>query len=292
MMSHDLSVMPEIFSLETILGCNLHCVECAVGNDMIGRKHGRITLDQFKVIADKIRPYCKYMYLHLWGEPMLNREIIPMIKLASEFTRTNISTNAVTLTPDLARELITSGVSDLIVSIDGVSQEVYEKYRVGGKAHKAIEGLKMLHQFNVELKAGVAISPQYIMFKHNQHEALAFQQICHGLGLQPSFKAPYLRAGSALANSDLAQLTRNIPDDPAVRQHNMSDCQNGWNVFTMLLDGSVVACCYDHDGKTNFGNIFEQDVEDIWNSSSYRDFRKRLMTGDADSFCMDNCLAY
>lgn len=64
--------LPKIFSIETMLGCDLRCPECATGGGMITRSKGFMTFDQFKIIANKIRHYCKYLYLHLWGEPLLN----------------------------------------------------------------------------------------------------------------------------------------------------------------------------------------------------------------------------
>ena len=71
-------LVPEIFAVETILGCDLNCPECAIGGNFITRKKGWMKFDQFKIIADKIRSYCKYLYLHLWGEPMLNNDIFDM----------------------------------------------------------------------------------------------------------------------------------------------------------------------------------------------------------------------
>ena len=143
-MKHGTQSTPEIFAIETILGCNLKCPECAIGGNFVSRKKGWMTFIKFKLIADKIRPYCKYLYLHIWGEPMLNNDIYQMIEYASTFTRTNISTNGKSMTDKNAEMLIRSGVNDIIVSIDGVSQNVYEKYRVGGSVQKAINSLKML----------------------------------------------------------------------------------------------------------------------------------------------------
>lgn len=292
MNGHDLRTLPRTFSLETVLGCNLHCVECAIGNDLIKRKPGRISLDRFKIIADKVRPFCQYFFLHLWGEPMLNKDIIPIIRYAAQFCRTNISTHALTLTEESTEELVLSGVSEIIVSIDGVSQEVYEVYRVGGKVEKAMNGLRMLQEMNRKHNAGIHIMPQFIMFQHNQHEAKAFEKICHDLGLKPFFKPPYLRKGSALRNSDYPGLSRQIATDPATRLEKMRECSNGHDVFTILLDGSVVACCYDHNRETNFGNIFESEVLEIWESPEYRRFRADLIGGKAWDFCVKNCLLY
>ena len=38
---------PDIFALETVLGCNLRCVECAVGSGLVTRKHGYMGYEQY-----------------------------------------------------------------------------------------------------------------------------------------------------------------------------------------------------------------------------------------------------
>jgi MoaA/NifB/PqqE/SkfB family radical SAM enzyme/predicted SAM-dependent methyltransferase len=284
---------PETFCLETTLTCNLKCPECALGGGMIGRSKGFMSFDTFKIVADKIRPFVKYFYLHIWGEPMLNKDIIPMIKYASTFTKTNISTNGIILDEYKAEELITSGVSEIIVSIDGVSQEVYEKYRVGGNVQQAWQSLYWLQQFNIKHGNKINISPQFIVFKHNQHEMLEFNKICSSIGLQPAFKSPYIRTKeSNLEHSELPQFIRpRFPDIMSLRKA-MIACPNALNVFTILFDGSVVICCHDYSGLTTFGNIFDQDVIEIWDDPSYRKFRWQIISSNAPDFCINNCMTY
>ena len=133
--------MPTTFMVETALVCNLECPDCAIGGDMIDRTKGIMKPHAFTHIAEKIRPYAEYVYLHIWGEPTINKHIFDMIEVTSEFAKVNISTNALLLDEDKCERMINSGVTDLIVSIDGVSQEVYEQYRVGGDVKKAFETL-------------------------------------------------------------------------------------------------------------------------------------------------------
>lgn len=283
---------PSIFSVEINVSCNLRCPECALGGNLIKRKRESLTFDQFKCIADKVRPYAKLMNIMIWGEPLLNKEIIAMIGYASKFSRTVISTNGILVNNDIAEKLINSGLKDLIVSIDGATQEVYEKYRVGGDLTKALNSLEILHNLNIKYGSKVNIVPQFIVFKHNQHEMDKFKEICLKIGLQPSFKAPYIHMESMFSNSDYAELTRKTFDDVSDLRNAMRRCQDPWKVFTVLLDGTVVACCYDYNGKTNFGNIFNQEVLDIWNSLKYLTFRKEVLSANAPDSCLSNCLQY
>lgn len=284
--------LPHIFSVETVLGCNLRCAECAIGAKLVQRKYGMMPFDVFAQIAKKIEPYCDLLYLHIWGEPLLNREILPMIELASRFTRTNISTNANMLDRDYAKQLINSGVSEVIVSIDGMSQAVYEHYRVRGDLQKAIAGLRHLVTCNIQAGNRVAISPQFIVFEHNKHEMAAFAEMCKSLNLVPSFKAPYLRKNSVLKDSGIPGLVRETAADEAARRKLMATCQDPRNVFTILLDGTVVPCCYDHNGDMAMGNILDSTVEEIWHSEKYNNFRDSIASGDIPDFCLTHCLQW
>jgi MoaA/NifB/PqqE/SkfB family radical SAM enzyme/predicted SAM-dependent methyltransferase len=285
--------LPRTFTIETALACNLRCPECAIGGDMISRPKSLLRFERFKQIADKIRPYAEYLYLHLWGEPLLNKDIFRMIAYAAEFTRTNISTNGLLLTEESAERLITSGVSDVIVSIDGVAQDVYEKYRVGGDAQRAREGLLYLQKANLRHGGRVHIAPQFIVFMHNQHEMNDFTELCSSLRLTPSFKAPYIRVNdSHFRQPDDPRYQRPFYTDIDALRAAMADCVNPREVFTILSDGSVVICCHDYDRQTNFGNIFTRDVLEIWKSPAYTSFREAVLSGHAPDFCINHCMTW
>jgi len=300
---------PSTFMIETVLGCNLSCPECAVGGGLVRRKYGMMPFAQFVDIMDKIKDHCKYLYLHLWGEPMLNPDIFKMIEYAGKYTKTNISTNANTLTESSAKMLVRSGVTDLIVSIDGISQECYSMYRKGGNAERALNALKWLaeHANASHKKNGLEkliskifpqknipnITPQFIMFKHNEHEAQLFSDFCRNLGLKSYFRPPYIRDNSLFENcSDPTYHRSMYSSDISSRKENMKNCKDLTDVMTILLDGSVVCCCYDHNGVTTFGNIFTSSLETIINSSARVKFENQLAAGDPPDFCLKNCFAF
>lgn len=285
--------LPSFFLVETALACDLKCPECAIGSGMITRDKGFMPFERFRIIADKIRPYAKCLYAFNWGEPLLNSDIFRIVRYASSFVPTCISTNGMSLTYEKAEELITSGVTEVIVSIDGVSQGTYEQYRVGGDVRKAFASLVMLATLNQKHGGKVNVSPQFVAFRHNQHEMEAFRSVCNSLGLEPVFKAPYIRKDTSRFNyTDIESLQRPHFTDSAAMKAAARNCHDARNVFTILLDGSVVSCCYDHAKATCFGNIFEQDVLDIWHSPEYLAFRRAILAGDAPDFCLESCMTW
>ncbi|MEW5819895.1 MAG: radical SAM/SPASM domain-containing protein [Cyanobacteriota bacterium] len=284
--------LPKIFVIETSLICDLKCPECALGSSLINRPKGVLSFEKFEIIANKIKPLAEKTYLIIWGEPLLNKDIFKIIKKTSTFSQTNISTNANTLTEENAIEIINSGLSDIVVSIDAVTQQTYEKYRVGGNFEKVLSNLKMLNELNIKHGQKVRIIPQFIVFKHNQHELEEFKNICKSLELKPFIKAPYIRRNSIFANSGDSKFIRKKYKNEKQLKKAMKQCPDARNTFTILLDGSVVLCCYDHNSIMSFGNIFEQDVLEIWNSDKYKEYRWNILNGSPPHFCMENCLQY
>lgn len=284
--------IPNIFIIETNNICNLRCPECAVGTGQITREKGNLGFEKFKIIADKIKPYSKTTYLMIWGEPFLNKDLIKIINYASYFSKTIISTNGLLLTEGIATQLINSMLGTIIFSIDGTTQDVYQKYRVGGNLLTVMESLTMLNEMNNKYGNKINIIPQFIVFEHNQHQIGEFKKICHLLNLRPSLKAPYISKNSLLSVSDISKYSRKTSGTCVELQNMMRNCPDMRTACTILLDGTVVPCCYDYNGVNRFGNIYDQSVFEIWNSQKFLEFRKDVLGGNANSFCLNNCRMY
>lgn len=289
---HHSDPLPKFFTIETVLGCNLKCPECAIGGGFIDRRKGVMRLPQFRLLFDKVKPHCQYLFPHLWGEPTLNPDLARMIAYAIQHTRVNISTNAVRLQPKQIDELIVAGPTDLIVSVDGVSQGVYEQYRRKGDVEKAKANIRLLQEANMRHGGRVKIIPQFIVFEHNKHEMRPFKDYCNALGLEVHFKAPYTRKGDRVQPTEIAQYRRPEFETLGELQVAMAECSAPRNDMVVLLDGSVVVCCHDYNGVTTMGNLFDQTVEEIWHSEKYRQFRHQVMSGKAPQYCQDYCMEY
>ena len=92
--------------------------------------------------------WAQTVQLFSWGEPILNKSFPEMIRYASQSPhkiRSTTSVNLNVLTNDKQiKGLLTSNLDALHVSIDGVTQEVYEKYRVGGNLETVFNNFKKL----------------------------------------------------------------------------------------------------------------------------------------------------
>ena len=126
---------PYEWEIDTTNICQLKCPLCHTGLGTIGRQKGVMHFETYSKIVYEVKNYCIWLSLYSWGEPFLNKEIGKFVEYAHKARiATIISSNLnKPLTAQMAESLIKSGLDVLIVSLDGITQEVYEIYRVGGK---------------------------------------------------------------------------------------------------------------------------------------------------------------
>ena len=97
--------------------------------------------DLFTRVIDELAPDLWALTFYFQGEPYINPGFLDMVRIASDrglYTAT--STNAHFLTEAKAEETVRSGLSRLIISLDGTDQETYSAYRKEGELSKVIEG--------------------------------------------------------------------------------------------------------------------------------------------------------
>ena len=75
--------------VEITNACNLNCDFC-----IKNKRHSKfISIDEFKLLLDKIKDYTNYLYFHVLGEPLLHPKINELIDIASDNFKINITTN-------------------------------------------------------------------------------------------------------------------------------------------------------------------------------------------------------
>ncbi|MEW6742618.1 MAG: radical SAM protein [Planctomycetota bacterium] len=136
---------PEIAYIEPTSACNLSCPGCDREAARV-RESMFMNMELFKKAADQIVPHLRYLELYVLGESFAHPRIFDMISYAKRVNPNvlvNISTNGVHLAdPRRQEKVLDSGLDALIFSIDGASQETYERYRRRGDLEKAIAAIR------------------------------------------------------------------------------------------------------------------------------------------------------
>ncbi len=287
---------PFAISIEPTTSCNLRCPQCPSGLRSFSRATGMIDPETNRLIIDQLGASLAYITYYFQGEPLLHPHFSEMVAYASRkriFTQT--STNAHHLNVVNCEKLIKSGLSSLIISIDGASQATYEKYRIGGSLDKVILGTRTLVESKKTLKSQYPkVIWQFIVFNHNKNEIEEVKKLALEVGVDEiqikSAQIYDFEEGNEMIPEG-HEFSRYIQTSDGYRISSdlPNHCWRMWQGCVFTWDGNVVPCCFDKDAKHVMGNIHEQHFSEIWKSTSYRQFRQQLSIKRKNIDICTNC---
>jgi len=295
--------MPKLITLEPTNHCNLKCPLCPTGEGDASVAYGLFKLDKYKKVVDVFSKWAQTVQLFSWGEPLLNKSFIEMIRYASQNPhkiRSITSVNLNVITDEQIKGLLTSNLDALHVSIDGITQEVYEKYRVGGNLEVVFDNLRKLLAAKKIYKSNTKIQWDFIVMKQNEHQVEEAKKIAKDLEVIINISC----ARTHLKEDTLNPVDKMIdkygewlPSEPKYNSYNMDTktrkkslkfCKSPWKEVMVNWNGDVFPCsCIHTEEKDRMGNIFEQDFEEIWNGEKYIAARKELLgqPNDLETIC-------
>ena len=240
--------------LEITNVCNLTCAFCPGTR----REKRFLSLEEFKILSAKLRPYTDYLYFHLMGEPLLHPELGEFLAHAGALGFRVILTTNGTLLPE-RENLLLSAPALHKVNISLQSFEANDRGELApylsacaGFAEKANDAGKLcvlrlwnqngLDSLNGEIEALLARH-----FPKPWPESRRSRKLAERVYLEPGERF------------DWPDLTGSDRGEPCF-------CYGLRDQVGVLVDGTVVPCCLDHEGDIALGNLFRQSLDDILNS--------------------------
>jgi radical SAM protein with 4Fe4S-binding SPASM domain len=288
---------PTTLSIEPTTSCNLRCPECPSGLRSFTRPTGMLQEQLFERVIDQVKGHLSWLHLYFQGEPFLNPGFLEMVRYAdSQGIFTSTSTNAHYLGTKQVRGILESGLKQLIVSMDGITQEVYESYRVGGNLEKVQAGLQLLVSERKKSRQKFPrIILQFLVTGKNEHQLPALKSWAQAIGvdeLQLKTTQIYdFENGSELIPSELGY-SRYVPAGDGrwkLKKKLENKCWRMWQGAVVTWDGKVVPCCFDKDADHVIGELKNHSLATIWNSLSYAHFRKQLLLDRSQIEICRNC---
>lgn len=277
--------------------CNLKCPLCPSGNGMMLRNKGMMDLELFENLVDESKKSLFLVMFWNQGEPFMNKTLMKQIKYAHDNDiATLVSTNGHYIkNSHEAMAVIDSGLSELIISLDGASKESYLKYRIGGDFDKVLDAIRTLSK---EKKKTGALNPiihlQFLLFKHNQHEVSRISQMAADLGADKySFKTVQV-----YTDDDAEKF---LPENSEMNRYEVVDgsrvlkadwhagCKRIWFTAMVNWDGAVAPCCYDKDVDYHIGDANNEDINDVWKNDKFNKFRETVLTDRQSIDMCRNC---
>jgi len=289
--------MPIKAGFEPTTHCNLRCPQCPSGLRAFTRPTGMAQMDLFRLAVDQLAPDLVYLLLYFQGEPYLNPDFLEMARYArARGIYAASSTNGHYLSPEKARATVESGLSELIISIDGVTQETYAAYRVGGQLEKVKEGVRNLVAAR---RAAGTVHPfiilQFLVVRPNEHEIEAVKALGKKLGvdqvlLKTAQIYDYEQGDHLIPTHPRYSRYRQRPDGRwEIKNKLNNQCWKLWQGIEITWDGKVLPCCFDKDATHEMGNLQDAPFRDIWQSEAYQTFRAQILRGRAQIEMCRNC---
>ena len=278
---------PAVVKIDISPICNLRCTVCvhadpngyeALEKQVFAPGH-KMSVEQFRRIIDELKGRTATVSLYTWGDPLTHPDLDEMCRIAADAgLQVHISTNfSFGLKDERLRSLVTSGLTHLTVCVDGLSQEKYEKTRVGGRIDRVLHNLRRVAELRRELGQSIPkIEIQYIKFQHNVDELEAARKLGEEIGVEQ-----FADFWGALHNYADREPTNYAVLGP---KPNAALPRCYWPHFSMVIkyNGDVIPCCEHRMAAQHmvggdariFGNVFKTSVAEVWNNEEYRKARR------------------
>jgi MoaA/NifB/PqqE/SkfB family radical SAM enzyme len=270
--------------------CQLRCPLCPTGLQVHDRESGHAQLHMLEKLLDEVGDYLFFIDFFNWGEPLLNTHLEDFINLAnSRNVLSTISTNlSLQLSDDRIRRLVTSGLREMIVSLDGASSETYQVYRRRGKFDLVCENMRRIVDMKRRLgSSSPLVTWQFLVFGFNEHEVEKARILAAEIGVDRIlFRPAFLDVDRyPLPPEEKEAMAGWRPKDALYQIQSSSEADSkphsrcGWHYTSTAVnwDGTVAPCCTLFEKRHDFGSLdVSGSYMDVVNNEAFRSVRERF----------------
>lgn len=272
-----LNKLPDDLIIELSSRCTLACKCCPNGASGI-RTRPRCDLgtDTFKQICEHIDLPIRNVFLHLHGEPFLNKDICDIITMLKKrgVTSFNIFSNGYLIDTVLLKRVIEqlNGCDfNICFSAEIYDCDTYERIRYPGKWNKIWQSLEAIDATMGELDCSYSINAIIVPQKIKDFSTTipcVFQRLKHlkKIHLSSAFPWPSLSETGDLAGR--------------LNKRRMI-CKQITRLPVILSNGEVIMCDSDYNGNSVIGSLKEEPLSKLVNNTKARKFRHNIIMRQA-----------
>lgn len=268
MISYD---FPIHLFIETTNACNLKCKFCA----RTGKKFeiGNMDFNLFKKIIDEADRYGSRTFsLHLFGEPLLTKNLFKMTGYIKKVNKNNtifLTTNGTLLNKETAQSIIEAGIDKISISFSGAKKETYQEATGFDHLERVEKNIINLIELKKKNKTSQPIIYlRMVLGKNNINEKKIFEDKWKNKPIVLEIRAAHNFGGNCPEASFIKDKKKRYP------------CYHLWLSPAIHWNGDVSICCDDWGKKTVLGNIKNQTIQEIWNSKKIKQYRQSHLKGN------------
>lgn len=287
---------PQSVKIELTALCNFSCAFCARGQRL--RAVGHIDRDFFeRILVDLLRAGVDELGLFYLGESFLVPWLPEAIRYAKElgFPYVFLTTNGSLSTPDKVKACLEAGLDSLKFSFNYSDPDHFAEItnRPAAKYAEIVANLKSAWRLREEGGYTCGVYASYIMFEGERQREKMARVVEEIEGFTDEVYA--LPLYSQAAHIDREDGTRWVftGGNPG-RYDKMRAPIPCWALFTeghITWDGRLSACCFDHDGRFDMGDLRRTAFMDAWHSPKFRELRAAHLRGDVAGTVCEQCVS-
>jgi len=264
--------------------CNGKCFMCPY--PIMKRKKGTMSKELYKKIIDQaVKFNIKYINLHNFGEPLIDKHFAWRVKYAKSknIQRISTNTNATLLTQKVAKDIINSGLDEIYISVDAANKKTYQKIRIGLNYDLVQKNIKYLIKLKKQVNSNnPKIILDFLEFNLNKNETKKF--INKWQDKVNNVCISQIHDWSNKKEIDIGKTITNYVD------FSQSPCRLPFTEMLINWNGTVSLCCQDIDGEVILGNVNKESVIKIWQNKKYQKIRKSHLNLDTKKLKLcQNC---
>ena len=293
--------------------CNARCIMCSHAYSQ-GTGADLFKSNLIQQLQD-IFPYVREVVLHGNGEPFLKKEIVTYLKQLAQYDIRFISSTNLSVISDELLEMFENHFTELNVSCDGHTKELYESIRCGLDFDYFISNVKKVREAckSLNMKLDVVVMRQNIPYMEDivsfaaelGFNEVVFNMLCvdkknDNLDDSPllyadEYRKNILKAKECGKNCDIRVTGFDIGISDG--EQKKTNCHIGertvgntgicdWLVESpyINLQGQVGICCINQ--MAIMGNLTDDSFDNIWNGVAYQDIRGRFYNGEIPDICL------
>jgi MoaA/NifB/PqqE/SkfB family radical SAM enzyme len=287
--------IPRSVKIELTARCDFNCFFCATAKRL--REKADIDRSFYERIVREMRDAgVEELGVFYLGESMLCPwlpEAIRFAKAECGYPYVFLTTNGRLASPERLRDCMAAGLDSLKFSFNNADPEQFQEVtRVkASEFHTVVANIRAARRVRDEGGFDCGLYASSIRYDGEQLARMerAVEEI------RPYVDEHYwlpLYGQAGLTSG--ANGTRPVAGNPG-RLDAMREPIPCWAVFTeghVTYDGRLSACCFDHDGRFNMGDLTRQSFREAWHSAVFRDLRAAHLGGDVGGTVCQGCIAY
>ncbi len=238
--------------------CNLSCSFCS--KDL--REKKEMTIDEFKIVIEKIKDYTKNIYLHVKGEPLLHSKLDEILSICEENNlNIRITTNG-TLLSKKKDILMKHDIKQINVSLH--SENNYPNYfdDIFNTCDLLSTKTTIVYRLWTLPTLDLDKLSTKIVDKINNHYHLS-TEIVDKIKKEKNIKI----GNNIYIDKDYEFIWPKITN----KKSDVGTCLGTKTHIAILSNGNITLCCLDSEGIVKLGNIFKDDFASVINSKLFKD---------------------